>query len=475
MTGMAPHRSLPLRLAAVSLVVAVGAGACSSSKRPGSTTPTAAARPSLPPCPLGSIAKAAKPVQITLWHALTRANEQTLQTLVTKFNSSQSDIKVNLVNQTSYGDDYQKFLAGLSSGDLPDIVQIEDIRLQAMIDTRAVLPVQSCIDAEHYDTADFLSRVIQYYSQSSVLYPMPFNDSNPVLYYDRNAFTKAGLDPDKPPTTLDEVKADAVKIKAAGYKAGFALKLDPWHLEQWSAKAGADYVDHGNGRTGRATKAVFDGAAGQQIFGWVSDMVHSGLAITNSATGPSAFDNLLAIRSHDAGMTIDTSAALGTISQVLASGQGGGVSLGVAPMPGPVGEGGVLVGGAALYISRKSAPEKQEAAWVLAKFLDQPDSQADFAAGTGYIPIRKSSVTRPAIQKLWATNPGYKVAYDQLVQGIENSATAGPVIGDYQGVRDVVLAAEQSMFASGVTPAAALAKAQADATAKIQDYNSRVS
>ena len=475
MTGMAPLRSLPLRLAALFIVASLGAAACSSSKHPaGSTTPTSAGRPSLPPCPLGSIAKAAKPVQITLWHALTRANEQTLQTLVTKFNSSQSDIKVNLVNQTSYGDDYQKFLAGLSSGDLPDIVQIEDIRLQSMIDTRAVLPVQSCIDAEHYDTSDFLPRVIQYYSQRSVLYPMPFNDSNPVLYYDRNAFTKAGLDPDKAPSTLDELKADAVKIKAAGYKAGFALKLDPWHLEQWSAKAGADYVDNGNGRTGRATKAVFDGPAGQQIFGWLSDMVHSGLAITNAATGPSAFDNLLAIRSHDAGMTIDTSAALGTISQVLASGQGGGVSLGVAPMPGPVGQGGVLVGGAALYISRKSAPEKQEAAWVLAKFLDQPDSQADFAAGTGYIPIRKSSVTLPAIQKLWATNPGYKVAYDQLVQGIENSATAGPVIGDYQGVRDVVLAAEQSMFTSGLTPAAALAKAQADATAKIQDYNSRV-
>ncbi|GAC1313078.1 MAG: ABC transporter substrate-binding protein [Acidimicrobiales bacterium] len=459
---------------ALGVAAAIIVGACSGGSG-SKATPATAARPALPPCPLGSIAKATKPVQLTFWHALVRANEETLQRLVNRFNGSQTDIKVNLVNQTSYGDDYQKFLAGLSSGDLPDLVQIEDIRLQQMIDTRAVLPAQSCIDAEHYDTSDFLPRVTQYYSQNRTLYPMPFNVSNPVLYYDRNAFTKAGLDPDKPPASLDEVKAAAQKIKAAGYKVGFALKLDPWYLEQWSAKAGADFVDNGNGRTARATKAIFDGPAGQQIFGWMSDMVHSGLASTNSASGPSAFDNLLAIRSHDAGMTIDTSAALGTITQVLASGQGGGVSLGVGAMPGPTGQGGVLVGGAALYISRKSPPEKQEAAWVFSKFLDQTDSQAEFAAGTGYIPLRKSSIDQPAIQKLWATNPGYRVAYDQLAQGVENSATAGPVIGDYQGVRDALLAAEQAMFTQGLAPGAALTKAQSDATAKIQDYNARVS
>ena len=468
---MSHHRLAATVTVAAVLAACSGGGSGPAKPATGSTV----AHSALPPCPLGALAKATnKPVQLTFWHALARANEETLQKLVARFNASQPDIKVNLVNQTSYGDDYQKFLAGLSSGDLPDLVQIEDIRLQQMIDTRAVLPVQSCIDAEKYDLSDFLPRVTQYYSQGGVLYPMPFNVSNPVLYYDRNAFTKAGLDPNSPPASLDEVKADAQKIKASGAKAGFALKLDPWYLEQWSAKAGADLVDNGNGRTARATKAVFNDPAGAQIFSWMNDMVHSGLAITNSASGPGAFDNLLAIRSHDAGMTIDTSAALGTITQVLASGQGGGVSLGVGPMPGPVGQGGVLVGGAALYISRKSAPEKQEAAWLLAKFLDEPANQAEFAAGTGYVPIRTSAVNQPVIQQLWATNPGYKVAFEQLAEGVQNSATAGAVIGDYQGVRDVVLSAEQAMFTGGVSPQQALARAQSDATTKIQDYNSRV-
>ena len=173
-------------------------------------------------------------------------------------------------------------------------------------------------------------------------------------------------------------------------------------------------------------------------------------------------------------MTVDSSAALGTISQVMASGDGGGVSLGVGPMPGPKGSGGVLVGGAALYVPKASSPEKQAAAWDLIKFLVSSKSQSEWAAATGYVPLRKSAARTAAIQKLWADSPGYKVAYDQLVGGVENTATAGPVVGPYQEVRDIVLAAEQRMFTENLTPKAALARAAKEANRALADYNARV-
>ena len=98
-------------------------------------------------------------------------------------------------------------------------------------------------------------------------------------------------------------------------------------------------------------------------------------------------------------MTIDTSASLGTISQVLEHpAQYPDVELGVAPMPGPRGNGGVLVGGAALWIVKKSAPEKQAAAWEYVKFLDTAETQATWAAGTGYVPIVESAADSPAVQ-----------------------------------------------------------------------------
>jgi sn-glycerol 3-phosphate transport system substrate-binding protein len=460
-------RALVVGVVGALVLAACGGGGSSGSS--GSTDGGAQAA-----CPVGALSKATKPVQITFWHALTRANEEVLQKLTDQFNASQSDVKVKLVNQVAYKDNLEKFRANLGGGDLPDLIQVEDTATQQMIDTQATVPAQSCIKADHYDTSDYVQRVLDRYTVDHVLWPMPFNVSNPVFFYDKNAFRAAGLDPEKPPTTLDEVKADAVKIKDAGYQSGFGMKLDPWYLEQWSAKADELYVNQENGRKARATKTAFDNPTGRTIFTWMDDMVKSGAAKTNSADGPSQYDNLLGIRSKVVGMTIDSSATLGTISEVFASGQSGGVDLGVSPMPGPPGSGGVLVGGGALYIVKRSSPQKQAATWKYLKFLDDPQTQATFAAGTGYVPIRKSSVELPAIKDQWAQNPGYKVAYDQLISGANDIATQGPVIGAYQGVRDSVLAGEQEMFTQGKSPSDALKHAASQADSQMQEYNSRV-
>ena len=183
-----------------------------------------------------------------------------------------------VVNQSTYADTLNKFRAGLSTGDLPDLVNIEDTGLQQMIDTQAVLPASACVKADKYDLSDNLERVVDYYSVKGTLWPMPFNVSNPVLYFNKKAFQTAGLDPNNPPKTLDEVKSAAQKLKDSGTvsQAGFGMKLDPWYLEQWSALGGKTYVNNGNGRKSRATSTTFDNATGKEIFTFLNDMVTSG-------------------------------------------------------------------------------------------------------------------------------------------------------------------------------------------------------
>lgn len=467
---------LPLvLLAALTLVVAACSGS-SSSGGSGSGGSGSGGSVSAAACPVGALSKvtASAPVTITFWHAMNRANEEALQKLVDEYQAQQPKVKVDLINQTGYRESFEKYKAGLRTGDLPDLVQIEDTGTQQMIDTRSIVPMSACIKADKYDTSDFLARTLSYYTVDKIQYPMPFNVSNPVLYYDRNAFTAANLDPDQPPATLQDVADYSEKLKGAGYEYGFGLKLDPWYIEQMSAKAGVPYVNNGNGRVKRATNVVFDNPTGLSIFTWMKTMVDRKLAATNSAEGPSAFDNLLGIPPKRNAMTIDSSAALGTVSQLLAAGEGGSVSLGVGPMPGPPGDGGVLVGGAALYVPTKSSAEQKAAAWDLIKFLVSSDRQAEWAAATGYVPLRKSAAQSPTIQALWAKEPGYKVAYDQLVNGVNNVATAGPVVGPYQEVRDAVLAAEQKMFDGGATPKQALAQAAKDADQALSDYNQRI-
>jgi sn-glycerol 3-phosphate transport system substrate-binding protein len=425
-------------------------------------------------CPLTALNQASKPVQITFWHSMTRANETTLQKLTDAFNSSQTDVKVNLVNQIDYVQTFSKYKAGLASGDLPDIVQLQETEQQQMIDTQTVLPASVCAKADKYSFSDFLPRIIGYFTVQGTQYAMPFNNSGPVLYYNKKAFTAAGLDAAKPPTTLDEMRSAAEKLKANGVEAPLGLKTEPGYFEHWRAMADKLYVNNNNGRKARATKTVFNDATGTQIFTWMSGMVKDGLATTNADLGTGNFDNLLGIRSGSHAMAIDTSAALGTISSVLSAGNDPNIDLGVAPMPGPSHQGGVLVSGGALYMVNKSKPEKQAAAWKYLKFLDEPANITTWAIGTGYIPIRKSSAASSEMAAYWAQNPTYKVAYDQLLNGPTNAATSGSVIGQYTGVRDAVRDAENSMFLQGKDPKTALKDASTNATNAIQDYNSKL-
>ncbi|MET1000818.1 MAG: ABC transporter substrate-binding protein [Acidimicrobiia bacterium] len=432
--------------------------------------------PDLPECPLDALETADQPVEITMWHAMTRASEEALIALTDRYNAEQDAVEVTLSASPSYDDNSTRYRSGLETGELPDLVQIEETGLQYMVDSASVLPAASCIAADNYDTSDFIERVISYYTVNDVLWPMPFNVSNPILYYNRAAFVRAGLDPEAPPRTLEEVRAAAQTIVDTGANPyGIVMAGTPWFLEQWFGKAGELYVDNENGRTERATAVEFDNPTGVELFTWIDDMVDDGLMLM---TPDGAIDHYLAVGNEQAAMTFDTSAALGTIAQVLGEGQFAAVDLGFGPMVGPDSpDGGVLVGGAGLYVVNQSAPEKQAAAYEFAKWLNEPQQQAEWAAATGYVPTRQSAATMSPLAERWTEEPGYRIAYDQLLEGAANAATAGPVIGPYgqagEGVRGAVIDALQAMLTEGVSPADALAQAAEEANAALEDYNSR--
>ena len=467
-------RSLAFTVLVPLLVLA----ACGGGSKSGSPGGTGSSSDLAAQCPVGALQKAGtKPVQISMWHSMTRVNEDTLKELADTFNSSQTDVHVNLVNQTSYEDTLTKFKAALGGGDLPDLVQIQDVDQQLVIDSRAMLPAQACINAEHVDQSTILPRIKSYYTVQGVQWAVPFSISNPILYYNKAAFERAGLDPEKPPTTLDEIRTTSQKIVSSGAATyGIALKQDPWYFEEWMAMAGQPYADHGNGREARATKLEIDNQQGQAIAQWMSDMAKNKLAEPTQRGG---FDNLFAMGADSssgksiAAMTVDTSAALGTISQILGSGQYADVKLGVAPLPGPVAGGGTIVAGSALYIVNKGAPERQEGAFKFAEFLASAQGQATWAGKTGYIPIRTDATSLEPLATVYAQKPEFRVAFDQLQRGQDNAATAGPVIGAMEPVRDAIVNGEEKIF-QGDDPRAALTSAVSAANAAIGDYESRV-
>lgn len=420
-------------------------------------------------CPVDALAEATGPVTIDFWHGMTADNEDTLEDLTDAYNASQDQVEVNLVYQGTYDETAQQFLAAARGGRLPTLVQLEETRLQVAIDRQVMLPVESCIEASDYDTSDYLPAVLDQYTVEGQLWPMPFNTSGPVLYYNTVLFDSLGLTDDDVPSSLEELRRVSEQVVGSGAAPyGFALELSPWYFEQWFAMANQPLVDNDNGRAGRATTTHLDSETGVELFAFLDDMVEDGLA-TNIGRNTSGVDALLAIANGDVAMTFGTSAALGSILTVLESGQFEGVGVGVAPLPGPSG-GGILVGGAAIWLVEEGRTDAELAAgWDYLQFLNAPEQQATWHAGTGYMPIRQSAIELPEVQELWDDQPFFRVAYDQLLAS--EADFGGPVVGDYAGLRDAIVEGLERMLLQGATPEVVAADVAQRAEETIGSYN----
>ena len=421
-------------------------------------------------CPVDALEDATGPIPIEFWYAMTVELEETLRRLVTEYNASQDRVQVNLVFQGSYNEALDKYLTALRGGTRPNIVQLEETALRLGVDSDGFIPLQACVDASGYSFDDYIQRTVTAYTVDDVLWPMPFNTSNPILYANRAALDAAGVG--TLPTTLDEIRAAAELIVESGVAPnGLSLTSSGGFVEQLFGLADVTYVDGGNGRESRATEVQFDNELGLEIFTWLHDMVNDGLA-TYVGSGDDA-EHFIALALGQAAMTIDTTAALRSV--IIGARDFPDVQVEVGPMP-SVGarDGGVLVGGAALWLDAETTDEERAASWDFMTWLNEPEQQATWHASTGYVPIRRSAVDLPAITDLWAEEPEFRVAYDQLVEGVETVATAGPVIGNHAQLRErAMVPAFEQMYLNAMPPEMALQQAVAEANAIIADYNRR--
>jgi sn-glycerol 3-phosphate transport system substrate-binding protein len=421
-------------------------------------------------CPVDALPASGAPVEITFWHAMSERNEATLQGLAEEYNASQSAVEVSLVFQGTYDQTLDKYIAALRGGELPHMVQMEETALQIMLDSDSTVPVAACVRADDYDTSDFVAPLLEQYALGGELATWPFQLSNPVLYYNKAAFARAGLDPDSPPATLDEMLETSRTLVSSGASSkAFALQVQGWYPEQWTMMAGQTLVDHDNGRSGRAEAATLDNDAFGEAYEWIETMVAEDL-IVNVGRDEALRDALLAVANEQAAMTINTSAALGTIYDTLPLFPN--IELGVAPLPGPAG-GGLTVGGGSLYLMAESSDAEKAAVWDFMKFLATPEAQATWHVGTGYIPTSVAASSLPEVQQLWAERPGFKVAYDQLAGSGTPPGGGFPIVGDYVGFRNAIESGVEAIV-NGTSAADAQRRTQADATEAIEDYNRRI-
>ena len=457
-------RSLALLIAVLLLSLSLAAcGGGGEKATPGRETPGAS--------PAGGT------VTISLWHSEAAANADTLERLASRYNSSQNEVRVQPSFQGTDEELIAKLVTSLGSGQVPAVALLAEPDTQEMIDSGAAAPAQDFIDREGYDLSDLDQKAIQYYTWQGKLWAMPFCSGIPLLYYNKAVFREVGLDPERPPQDLEEVRQYSEKIlkrDAAGnvVRSGIALDIQDW-MERILAEHGDLFADNNNGRDGRATKVLFDNDTGRWYFQWWHDMVDEGLAF-NVGRNPTYADGLLALASGRAAMTLSYSSALRSVVDALEKGAAG-VEIGVGGLPGvPGGTGAPLPFGRVLWILNLRPEREQEAGWKFIKWLMEPEQQAEWFAGSGYLPVSHSAVDQPAAKDIIGQYPLFQVPLNLYVEAPATPTGLGALLGPFRKVREPLDRAVEAILSGAKDPDQALEGAATEDNQIIEEYNQRV-
>jgi sn-glycerol 3-phosphate transport system substrate-binding protein len=428
----------------------------------------------------GTATPSAGTVEITIWHPEVAANLDTIQKLARRFNDSQSEVKVKLAYQGEVNEMMVKLLASLRGGDLPTIVYMNEANTQRFIDSGAATPIQEFIDQEKYDLSDLDKKAIEYYTIDGELWAMPFGMIVPLLYYNKIAFREVGLDPEQPPKDTEELREASEKLVKRDSngnltRTGLAIDITAWHLDLVLQEHGDLYGNNENGRAGRITEVLFNGPTGQAFFQWWHDMVKEELAI-NVGRNLTAADTFLTMGAGRTAMTVGASSALRSVVDVIEGGLAQTeVELGVANQPGvPGGTGLPGIYSRALWILKSRPQEEQEAAWKFIKWLMEPEQQAEWYAGSGYLPVNVKAYELPAATEIEAEYPQFKIAAQLYLAASASTAPLGPLLGPQFDVSEVIHHAIEEMLVGDKDPIDAINDAAREANEIIAEYNRRV-
>ena len=416
-------------------------------------------------------------VTIDFWHSETAANLDTLERLISRYNSSQDEVRVRSSQQGSNEEIMAKLTASLGSRQVPAVALLVEADTQKMIDSGAIAPIQDFVDREDYDLSDFNETLVRFYSAEGKLWVMPYCAGVPLLYYNKLTFREVGLDPEKPPRDLDEVRQYSEKIlkrDSSGnvVRSGIALDIPDW-TERMVGEHDELFVDNENGHEGRATEVLFNSDTGRWYFQWWHDMVDEGLGF-NVGRNPTGADGLLSLASDRAAMTFSYSNALRSVIDVLEEGVEG-VEMGVSGLPGvPGGTGAPLLYSRGISIFNLRPEEEQEAAWKFIKWLVEPEQQAEWFAGSGYLPVSRAAVDLPAATDVIAKYPLFQVPLDLYLNSPTTSAALGALLGPFWQVREALNGGVEAMLSGAKEPDQALEDAAAESNGIIEDYNQRV-
>jgi len=411
--------------------------------------------------------------EVTWWHAMGAELGERLEAIAADFNASQTEFKVTPVFKGSYPETLTAAIAAFRAGEQPAIVQVFEVGTGTMMAAKgAVYPVHQLMadNNEPFDPSSFLAPVVGYYTDTAGnILSMPFNSSTPIMYYNKTAFEKAGLDPNVAPKTWAEVEAFSKKIKDSGAAAcGFTSGWITWvQTENLSALHDVPYGTLENGFGGLATEFQFNGPVQvkhwENLKRWADEGIFQYGGPVGGNDAPTKF------YAQECAIYMNSSA-----SRAGVIGNAKDFEVGFAPLPfyddviaEPKNS---IIGGATLWVLNGQSPEVYKGVAKFFTYLSTSEVQAAWHQATGYLPITNATYELGKEQGYYAANPGSDIAINQITRGTPSVNSKGVRFGNLSQVRDAIDSEFEAMLAGQKSAQQALDAAVAAGNQILRDF-----
>lgn len=375
--------------------------------------------------------------KLVIWHSLDGDIKEAFEEIIRDFNETSILYEVVPERAGNYPETVEKGLAAHKAGHAPHILQIYEVGTSSamgMLDT--FLPLEEIMTTFHkpFEKESFIPAIRNFYTRKDgVMTSLPWNISTGVLFYNKKAFKEAGLNPDKPPRTWEDVEPIGKALKKSNYM-GFTTSWPiAYHLENLCSLHNLPFATDGNGFESGAAQLNFNGPQQirhlQQLAKWQKEGIF-----------------------HYGGRYNEEPEALFTSGKCAILFQGANryavlknkadFDIGVGYLPywaSVTNEPYTLnIGGSSLWILKGFSKREYRGIAQFFAHLSSPEVQALWHQKTGYLPCTYPAYTQTKEAGFYKENPAAEIAVLEVLERKTTPNTRGIHLNNYMEVREVI-------------------------------------
>ena len=414
----------------------------------------------------------AEPVTINWWHAMRSARGKVVDTMIQKFNESQSEYVVVGTNKGNYDEVMNAGVAAFRAKKQPHILQVFEVGTQTMMQSGAIYPVHKLMSEAGYkiDWSNYLQAVLSYYMDADGnLMSMPFNSSTPIMYYNVSMFEKAGIAPlsKTEAITWDELGEITKKLVDGGISpAGMVTAWQSWtQIENYSAIHNIPFASKANGYQGLDCELLINNPTVvghiERLKQWAGDkrFMYGG----QKYQGPKS-----EFIAQNAAVYIDSVSGIAKLKKAVNDFKWDAAPLPVeASMKNPQNS---IIGGASLWVLNGHSKKEYEGVAAFLEFLAGNEMQSYWHKETGYFPITLNAYNQLKEEGYYKENPLQTVGIDQLNRAIPTEISRGLRLGYFVQIRNIINEELELVWNGKKTPQEALDNAVKRSNIQLQTF-----